>query len=142
MASFPTQQKGGHPLALELLTGKLNTQGPQSILTLFQQRNRLSAPLDDDYIHALLDFVFDQHFQTYIGPDGAALLAHISRRSPYTKESHLRKAAARQRRWSDRMFAETLGRLLETNCITRVPKERSTWLTMHPLTRTFIRSKE
>jgi len=134
---------GGHPLALELLAGMLNTQGPQSILTLFQQRNRRpSAPLDDDYINALLDFVFDQHFQTYIGPDGAALLAIISRRSPYTEESHLRNAAARQRGWSDRMFAETLGRLLETNCVTRLHRETSTWLAMHPLTRTFIRSKE
>jgi hypothetical protein len=69
----------GHPLALELLTAKLVTQGKRSILKLCKKwRSNTVDTLNDEFLSILCDYVFDHPFLEHIGPAGAELLSVIA----------------------------------------------------------------
>jgi hypothetical protein len=126
----------GHPLALELLSGKLVVQGPASILALHTewQSNSDSTP-NDGFAKALCDYVFDQQFRGYIGGTGADLLEVIALEDTGVEEDALRRAAG----LADDIFDGTLSKLFEAGCIRREIQGGISILTMHSITQAHFR---
>ena len=127
----------GHPLALEILAGKLVTQGAGSISKL--REDWASNPLDalnDEYVSALCKYVFDKRFLHSVGEIGVALLSVIALESAGVDEEAARLASG----MTDEAFDVTLSKLFQANCIRRELHEELSLLTMHPLTQAYFRS--
>ncbi len=126
----------GHPLALELLVGKLVTQGEGSVLELRKKwRSNAADALNDVYLSALCDYVFDHRFLEHIGSGGEDLLSVIALEDAGVDEEAARSAS----NMSEEEFESTLSKLFQSNCIHRVPFEDLIVLTMHPLTQAYFR---
>jgi len=126
----------GHPLALELLCGKLVVQGSASILALRTewQSIRDNAP-NDAFARSLCDYVFDRQFTEYIGAAGANLLEVIAWAHTGVEENALRRAAS----LPDEVFNPALSKLFEASCIRREIQAGISVLTMHSITQTYFR---
>ena len=126
----------GHPLALELLSGKLVAQGPASILALRTAwQSNSDGTLDDGFATALCDYVFDQQFSGYIGSTGIDLLEVIALEDTGVEEDALRRAAG----LPDDVFEATLSKLFEAGCIRREIQGGISVLTMHSITQAYFR---
>jgi len=127
----------GHPLALELLTGKLLTQGSGSIRELSQKWQGTSTEkLSDEFLSALCNYVFDDHFLEIIGAAGAELLSVIALTDRGIKEENIREASGVS--WND--FDATLSKLFEAGCIHTELRDDVRVLTMHPFTQAYFRT--
>ena len=126
----------GHPLMLELLAGKLGTQGTGSILKLLEKwRSNPVDALNDEYLSALCEHVFDDSFLEHIGLAGANLLSVMALEDAGVEERAARIAS----KMSDEGFNSTLSRLFQANCIRRELYEELSVLTLHPLTQAYFR---
>ena len=126
----------GHPLGLELLAGKLVTQGIGSILELQKgwKENAVDA-LNDEYLSTLCDYVFDDRFLEHIGSGGADLLSVIALEDAGLDEEAARYASD----MSDEAFDSTLSKLFQANCIRRELHDELSVLAMHSLTQAYFR---
>ena len=125
----------GHPLALELLCGKLVAQGPASILALSTEWQSISDHTPNDaFARELCDYVFDQQFREYIGGTGADLLGVIASADTGVEEDALRRAT----RLSDDVFDAALSKLFEASCIRREIQGGISVLTMHSITQAYF----
>jgi len=126
----------GHPLALELLSGKLITFGIKSITALRKRwKSDGVGSLSDAAMRALYSFVFDERFHAYLGTPGLDLLRLIAKRPRRAGEVSLQRAFVQI--YTD--FAGYLQKLFETGCVYRKIVEGRTVLLMHPLTRAYLR---
>jgi hypothetical protein len=129
----------GHPLALELLSGKLITQGIGAITSLHAEWTRENrSALSDEYTSALLRYVFDKRFLEFVGPAGRALLVIIARQGAGIEEEAIQFAAFHRLRLSNETFENVLRKLFNANCIRKQIGAMSNVLTMHSLTRGFF----
>lgn len=127
----------GHPLALELLTGKLVTRGSGAILTLREEwRKRRVDTSRDEFLSALCNYVFDDRFQEQIGEIGVEILSVMAKEAAGIDEDAAREASG----LSDEQFNETLTKLFEAGCIRREIQKSRTVLAMHSITQTYFRS--
>jgi NB-ARC domain len=128
----------GHPLSLKLLTGKLVTQGINSIIGLRKNwRAGAVGLLDDEFFSALCEYVFNDQFMEHIGSAGVDMLSAIAVSEAGQDEDKLRQNID----LPDDMFNETLDRLFHVNCIQRELDDQYSVLTMHSITRAFFRAK-
>ena len=126
----------GHPLALELLTGKLVIQGTGAIRQLREEwRNRSVDTLGDEFLSALCSYVFDDRFQEQIGGTGVEILSVIALEAAGIDEDAAREASG----LSDQEFDATLSKLFEAGCIRRELHEDLSVLAMHPITQAYFR---
>jgi hypothetical protein len=127
----------GHPLALELLTAKLVTQGKRSILKLCKKwRSNTVDTLNDEFLSILCDYVFDHPFLEHIGPAGAELLSVIAFEDAGVDEEAARHASD----LSNDDFNATLSKLFKAGCIRRELDGELSVLTMHPITQAYFRA--
>lgn len=127
----------GHPLALELLVGKLITQGPGAIIKLEKEwKENCTNALSDKYINALCSYVFDEKFLEHIGEFGADLLYLIAVEDEGVDEEALSFASG----MDEETFNATISKLYQANCIRREFYGDLSVLTMHSLTRSYFYS--
>jgi hypothetical protein len=126
----------GHPLALELLSGKLVAQGPGSIVALRADWERKGeVVLDDTFETALCDYVFDHQFVDSIGSTGIDLLEVIAFEDHGIDEDTLRGAAA----LPDQDFDAALAKLMAAGCVRREIRGQQSMFTMHSITQAHFR---
>ena len=126
----------GHPLALELLSGKMLTFGTESIMALRNKWKKDDAgSLSDDAMETLCSFIFDDRFHTHLGTAGVDLLRLIANKPRGAEEISSRRAFLLM--YDD--FEGHLNKLFETGCIFRRNIEGRPVLLMHPLTRAYFR---
>lgn len=126
----------GHPLALEFLTGKLITQGLRSILELHEKwRRSADDQLNDEFLSALCDHVFDNRFREYVGPMGVDLLSEIAQNEIGVDEDMARLESG----LSNDDFDIVLSKLFELSCIHRELFVDLSVLAMHPITQAYFR---
>ena len=90
--------------------------------------------LNDEYLSALCDYVFDDRFLDHIGSGGAGLLSVIAHEDADVDEEAARYAS----NMSNEAFESTLSKLFQANCIRRELHDELSVLTMHPLTRAYF----
>ncbi|HWX85796.1 MAG TPA: NB-ARC domain-containing protein [Xanthobacteraceae bacterium] len=128
----------GHPLALELLAGKLITQGQGAVLKLRQDwAGRAPEKLNDEFLSVLCENIFDDAFFRHIGEMGANLLYAMAITDDGIAEDSARKASG----LPDQQFRAALDKLFEASCIHRELRGDFSLLAMHPITQTYFRSR-
>jgi hypothetical protein len=128
----------GHPLALELLTSKLMTQGRGPIMELRGKwRNDFAGSVNDEFLATLCDYAFDTRFKAHIGDDGCELLSVIADEDFGVSELELFAASELSRE----DFDSLLTRVFRAGCIYRQPHGERIVLMMHPLTQAHFRSR-
>jgi hypothetical protein len=127
----------GHPLALQLLTSKLVTQGRGPIGELRRKWESNSADsLNDEFLSALCNYAFDDRFREHIGGVGAELLGLIADEDFGVTEDELRDASGLEHDEFDSILTKVFG----AGCIYRQSHADRTVLMMHPITQAHFRA--